>query len=216
MSKFEDAVEWVTAQAKDIVVDHVIDVAELSLAEMMLNDQLPVRYVKSDTAGESHYMISDLSAIELVRLAKTIPGAYDLAAKITATNILDEHRLPEALRLFAFQVLLGKRKRPRPNPRSKRHKTWTRNIYLYGLARGVADQFDLSLTRNDSSSPQSACDAVVQGLSKLDHHTTFKAIKDICIHKSSLQMRLEYARLETVTSRSFLASIAYPIELNFD
>ena len=116
-----------------------------------------------------------------------------MLCQICADWIHRDFRLSEPLKTFAVLHFAGELNPPKP---VRAIKTAFGNIWLYTWCRTIVNDYDLTLTRNDSkkSVGLSACDAVVEGLKRNGHHTTFEALKQICVGKTHGRVR-EVAKL---------------------
>jgi len=134
------------------------------------------------------YQIPDRKALVLFNLTSEQAGAYDLVCTICATNLVHNSPLPECLRFFVAEVVTGKRKRPKGK---KADKTWLANQYKFSLINWASSNFDLSMTRNEASSPESACDAVSEAFRRAGHGVDFYSLKRLCVEARYVRMRRE-------------------------
>ena len=119
---------------------------------------------------------------------KSGAGAFDLACKVCAVNIRARKELPEALRIFCSEVLLGLMNRPDPERRDNR---WLENISKLSMVRSVAVQFSMKQTRGDNNSTLSACDEVAVALSELGVEINYGMLKKLCVDARYADLRDE-------------------------
>lgn len=119
--------------------------------------------------------------------ALTDKGAFDLVCSIVASKLFLGQELSYTLRVFAGLRVAGLN----PAPKSRKiSKTFEVNLRLLTLARSISTKFNLPATRNEASPPFSVCDAIAEGLGKLGHNRSWRAIKELLVNRSSDELRL--------------------------
>ncbi len=119
--------------------------------------------------------------------AETDKGAFDFVCRIVASKLFLGEELSDTLRIFAGLRVAGLK----PAPKSRKiSKTFAVNLRLLTLAQSISRSFDLPATRNEASPPFSACDAVAEGLGKLGHNRSWRAIKELFVNRSNFELRL--------------------------
>lgn len=140
------------------------------------------------------YFIAEEHARELVALAATEAGAYDLARELFAVNTATPAPVPRALALFGAAAVLGRAKRP-PVPPGE--AGWHEKETLLFLIRMTVERFDLKATRNEATGhAESACDAVLAALRASGcHEVTFNTLRDLAVTKRGEPIRDHLAAL---------------------
>ena len=118
-----------------------------------------------------------------------------MARHAAASYIQMGWTLPEGLKLFSVLFLGGQLKEP---PLPKSDKAFAKRFMCLFYCCCATHLFKLRKTRNDGSVVcKSACDAVVEALTRCNVFVTFRALKDICAgtHDNEIALR-EWARLE--------------------
>jgi hypothetical protein len=119
--------------------------------------------------------------------AESDKGAYDILCSIVASKLFLNEKLSDPLRVFAGLKVAGLK----PPPKGRKvAKTFLVNLHLLALTKSIESRFGLSATRNEVSPPSSACDAVSEGLGKLGHQRSWRAIKELVVNQSSEELRL--------------------------
>lgn len=137
----------------------------------------------------THYIYPDGAFAYLFMQADTDKGAFDIASRIVTTKLLRGEPMSLEERIFSGQVLGGMRQCP-PSEGTRRAGSFALNIHTLAITHVVAQKFGLSLTRNDeTTSKDSACDAVSDALSALGLAKSPRAIKELLFHKSSERVR---------------------------
>lgn len=128
---------------------------------LIKENPLPVRLwdvvmATSDAVKQSGdgYAVDDHFAELLVQASSTDPGAFQIANEIAVINLAGGCVLPEPLRIFAANVLLGNAKPP-----IKAHRpthNWYRD-YLIVQAIEHAEMLGFHATRNEATSEDVVC-----------------------------------------------------------
>lgn len=183
MNDFEAAIEWLNPICKHIVKNGRFTLPEYSASEILLRARLGIHPI------EGVYDISEEVGKYLLYLSGTDAGAFDLSSIIASQNIVAVKSLPKALRLFAGQVLLGTRKRPKG---ARRDKTWMENQYKLALVFAASTHFNLTLTRNEASRATSASDAVECAFRNAGcNWITYENLRKLCTSKRYSKIREE-------------------------
>jgi len=179
---FRDAVELMKCVFAGNVKDGEITLRATSPEEILLELAMQIK------SKDGTYDLTEGQAIQLLFRSERGAGAFDLACKVCAVNIRAEKPLPEAMRIFCSEVLIGMMKRPSI---AKRDATWLENIYKLAMIRFVAANFGLDQTRGDTSAESSACDAVAIALSELGVEINFGRLKKLCVDNRYADLRAE-------------------------
>lgn len=184
MKNFYNAVAFGEMVLRGIVCDRQLRSTDLEPMEIVFSLALPVLNGTDERGG--FYKCADRALTWLVSQAELERGAFDLAIRIVASRLVRGEALPESGRVFAGLCLVGMIK---PPSKTKKAATFSNNLMLYWTAKRIEQDFGLTLTRGDDTGNTSACDAVSQALERLGHAKTYRAIKELCHHKSSGSMR---------------------------
>lgn len=137
----------------------------------------------------SKYIVDDVLLNYLCMEADHDKGAFDLLTRIITAKLLRSEALSQQVSLFAGMVLGGMKKAPPPEGK-RLAKHFVANVHLVFLAHQLSRAFGLDLTRNDESPVQeSACDAIAKALAAIGISKTPRAIKELLVHKSAMQVR---------------------------
>lgn len=211
MRKYKEATLYLCDYLEDIIgADGEIDYPESTFADSVLgfssHIQMRNKRVNNRSLGEEpqeavpYFEVKIPISYALVALAKKDEDFFDYCSEICALNILHEMPLPEPLRLFAYEVLAGKQARPKRQARPRK-KNWATKSLLWSLTLEVIEEFDLLLTRNDSSERYSACDAVAEALTVCGRKTNYSEIKNLMVHPDNTRLRLEFEASKNIMSR---------------
>jgi hypothetical protein len=179
---FRDAVELMKRVFDGNVKDGEITLLATSPEEILLELAMQIK------SKDGTYDLTEGQAIQLLFRSEHGAGAFDLACKVCAVNIRAEKALPEAMRIFCSEVLIGMMKRPSV---VRRDATWLENIYKLAMVRFVAANFGMYQTRGDNNSTLSACDAVAVALSELGVEVTYGRLKKLCVDPRHSALRAE-------------------------
>lgn len=179
---FRDAVELMKCVFAGNVKDGEITLRAVSPEEILLELAMQIK------SKDGTYDLTEGQAIQLLFRSEQGAGAFDLACKVCAVNIRAGKPLPEAMRIFCSEVLIGMMKRPSDK---KRDATWLENIYKLAMVRFVAVNFGMFQTRGDNNSTQSACDAVAVALSELGVEVNYGRLKKLCVDRRHSALRAE-------------------------
>jgi hypothetical protein len=155
---------------------------------VQVSDDLGAKYICPEGAAEWLYSKADHNK-----------GAFDLLCHIVATRLFRNEPLSPQLRTFAGLRVAGEIEPPKSS--TKVAKNHVQNLYLICLAYRAAEDFGLTLTRNEVSAALSACDAVAQALSNLGHQRTWRAIKELIVNPSSEALRSHKQQLELTIAK---------------
>lgn len=179
---FRDAVELMKRVFAGNVKDGEITSRKMAPEEILLEMAMQIK------ADDGTYDLTEDQALQLLFRSETGAGAFDLACKVCATNIRAQKYLPEAMRIFSSEVLIGMMQRPKG---IKRDDTWLANLYKLAMVRFVAFNFDMKETRGDNNSTLSACDAVAVALSELGVEINYGRLKKLCVDGRHAALRAE-------------------------
>jgi hypothetical protein len=182
--QFSKAVDFAEMVLRGMVCDNKLRKTDIEPMEVFFSLILPVLN-GTDEKGP-YYRCADEALIWLLNHVESERGAFDLASRIVASRLVRNEKLPENGRLFAGLYLAGMIVPPKKN---KRAATFINNVMLYWSAKRIEHDFDLDLTRGDNTASGSACDAVSAALNRLGHGKSYRAIKELCYHKSAAPMR---------------------------
>ena len=179
---FRTAVELLKRLFAGNVKDGEISFRLTAPEEILLEMEMKIK------RADGSYDLTESQAIQLLFRSESGAGAFDLACKVCATNIRAGKNLPEAMRIFCSEVLIGLLKRPESQRRDGR---WLENIYKLAMVRFVAVQFSMKQTRGDNNSSLSACDAVAIALSELGVEINYGRLKKLCVDARYADLRDE-------------------------
>lgn len=194
MTNYRNATIKLCDRFEDLVVDGELRIPEQSFADAVMY-QFPGLSWETGEGFVSRYVISEPVSTMLIKLAREDYRFYDHCVEISVCNIDSGAYLPAALRHFSIEVLRGDWRRPKTRG-SERKKTWLRDEFLFSSANHVERVFGLPLTRNDVSSPTSACDAVSEALRFCGNDTSYAFVKDLCTHSDKANFRKESKTLK--------------------
>ena len=124
----------------------------------------------------------------LLEMATHNPHAYDAAKYLAAMQIAAGWELPNQLRLFTGQALVGEIERPVQEGRPMANDVLIKTIQ-FSLAVFTHKRGGLPLARNDVSESFSACDAVAEAFTRAGRHTTYAAVKSLCYDSAYSDIR---------------------------
>ena len=206
MTSYQDATRWACDQVEDKIVDGRLDFPECTFAETLIEVAAGLELVQPEDA-DSYYIVTEQLAGHLWRLSMENDEFFDFCAKMCATNLLADAPLPKCLRIFSSQVLSGDLKRPTP-PNRPRNRNWLEQMFLWSTLRGIAQKFNLDLTRNDIPAySYSACDVMAEALMVCGRKTTYSEMKNLMVHKNSKRFREEIMAFSRIGSRKNLRGL---------
>ncbi|WP_138935310.1 hypothetical protein [Roseovarius arcticus] len=136
---------------------------EVDITEEALSESLTAR----NEVHFAHYAPDvEKAAIELNSEAQTDPISFDAARHLVAKQIRLGHPIPEALREWAADTIVGSNKRPKQKGKY-RGATLRRDRLIAGLIGDIADMTNLKPTAGKRGEGTSACNAVAEGFSLL-------------------------------------------------
>lgn len=182
--QFSKAVAFAEMVLRGIVCDNEMKKTDIEPMEVLYSLALPILNGTDEKGG--YYRCADDALVWLLDLVERDRGAFDLARRIVASRLIRNEALPENGRLFAGLYLADMLDPPKKN---KRAATFTNNVMLYWSAKRIEYDFDLDLTRGDNTGDGSACDAVSTAMDNLGHRKSYRAIKELCYHRSAEPMR---------------------------
>jgi len=182
--RFSEAVDFAEPVLRHIIQDKKLRKTNIEPTEVLFSLALPVLN-GTDERG-MFLLCADEGLVWLVETAERDRGAFDLARRIVAARLIRNEPMPEKAYEFAGWNLAEVFN---PPPRNKRALTFTNNVMLYWAAKRIEGEFDLKLTRGDENAALSSCDAVSEALKRIGHSKSYRAIKELCIHKSAAPMR---------------------------
>ena len=114
----------------------------------------------------------------LIKRAKTDKWVWDDLQTFVGDRLLHSRPIGKPLSRWAGAVLCHKRTRPKM-PVGAAPTTYARNYLIIWALRMIRDKCGLTLTRNDASDPDSACDVVVAVLTEYEVNLSYKRVKEI-------------------------------------
>lgn len=201
--KFSAAVEAIRESAVQYIENRQFVFVRINPREVLHRLYLGIHWIPPTGQAAGFWHASDTAIVKLVGETPHDCSAFDLALQIAGDRLVRNEQMPEELRVFAALHLVGQLERPKDE---KRSITWLRSIYLYAMAQNARVSFGLTLTRSDEKQGEhdSACDAVVRALAQAGHHTTYRAVKELCVGtgKSNVQLRQDYQNWVAATVHS--------------
>lgn len=188
--RFERAVVAIESAISPNVKDGVLDFPRTHSKRPILLLSLGVHWIEPNWENHftGYWLCSDEAARALLNLCEAEVAAFEICRDITAHRLMNGWTLPPALKTFNALFMAGQLNEPKDVRASI---TWMKNMYLLTLAKSAAGDFDLTQTRGDENTERfSACDAVVEGLRRAGFHTSYRAVKDLCVGSKPEQRRL--------------------------
>ena len=183
-NSFSEAVDFAEMVLRNLIHEKKLKKTDIESTEVFFSLTLPVLNGVDERGAFNR--CADESLIWLIKKAESDRGAFDLARRVIASRLIRNEPLPRLAGEFAGWIIAGVIDPPR---KSKKAATFTHNVMLYWAAKRIEHDFGLFLTRGDDTGSNSACDAVSIALDKLGHGKSYRAIKDLCYHRSSAPMR---------------------------
>lgn len=160
---------------------------ELSYLDVAISLQPDIEAVFPEPNRVFH-RVSESAGWSLLGSSQISTDAYDIAVEICARNIVNGAPLPEGLRIFAHQLLRKGIKRP-PGQGTNPDAPFGQKWILYSLVQTVCDVFGLRATRNEATSPASACDVVAEAARRHGLDLKETTLRDWCTHRDSARFR---------------------------
>lgn len=189
-SNYERALEWLELELNPVILNGKLDFPKCTFADAAFVWAADAK-VDGQKNVDSYFSFSDPVAEELVLLSAEHYQFYDVCTRICGVHVSGNHPLPEALRLFAGAVLLGKAPRPSPSHR-ERKQNWLELQFLYTLCHHAASRFELNLTSGEYTAKESACDALAEALRRKGVTKKARELRDLLTHKSKQRLRSEF------------------------
>lgn len=191
-NNFENAVAWIVGQLDVHVKDgaFIDQDMEPEYVYFVTHFGTAARTVRPiDALGPGEIAVRDAFAVKLIEKSSTERASHQIAGFLAAACLGTGSKMPHALKEWSINVLTGKIQEPK-RTRSSKHAF--RNVALLNTAQLASELFGLPLTRNDEAIRQcSACDAVAEALSRLGHHVSFRAVKELCVGTSPQSRRIQ-------------------------
>lgn len=182
--RYTEAQDFAEMALKHLVQNGQLQKTALYPTEVLFSLVLPVINGTDDKGP--FYRCADGALTWLVVNAKTDRGAYNLSRQIVTSRLLRNEPLPDKAREFAGFLLADVIDPPKAQ---RAAQTFATNVMLYWTAKIIESDYGLKLTRGDNNEAISACDAVSDALKRLNHAKSYKAIRDLCHHRTALPMR---------------------------
>lgn len=149
------------------------------LAKQVLSQERERRGRLENARGPGCIRYTDERAAALVAKADSDPLAWEAACARAGHTLEQGDMLPPELNKFVVDILLNRTTKPmRRGPKKGTHTV--RDAAIRSTARLLEEHFGFSpLTRNDSSGPDSICDALTAALKKLGEEIGYKAVVKI-------------------------------------
>jgi hypothetical protein len=179
MNDLAAAREWTNEHCEQLVRRANSDDGSRGPVYAALKNALEIRRTTNEQGYPIGYTVSEETATYLYARAFECPDTYDIAVQVTSRNIDEGIPLPRMLQAFACLVITGRLRRPTRRGRD-RTENWKRDCAILEMLMTLAVDFRISPSRNEETTQMdSACDLVMQGLSRAGMHLTYSTVRSI-------------------------------------
>jgi hypothetical protein len=172
------------------------DLHSIEIENALLHHYTDVEFISDSAENQDsksiggYYVVSDRSALEIAILAQNNHSVAMMANKIVTWNLYADKPVPRPLLKVAIRRMsYGLVPNAFPPPKKGFPKIFVLRVYAHLVAVGVAELYQLPLTRNDGSPEHSACDVVSEAAKNLGVDIPYTRLRDWCSHKDNKAFR---------------------------
>lgn len=204
---FEEALAFARESASETLSKVPLDRwRAMTVPEFVVDFHPEIKAIVPSTPESTIYEVSDRLALSISVMSGEDPDFFDVATLICSANIWNGAPVPNRLQTFAYSVLTDKKKRPRKRG-PKSGKDFILRMILRKFAQDLEMLFDIELTRNESSPPESACDIVVHVAKENGYFVEYNTVRDWCQNPKYSRFREQADGLIALLTDTYLINL---------